>query len=262
MIGSCHPIIFFSLVYLFTLIFFIIFKSSNRPLLKFPSMILTLATPAIAVFIMIYGSKNHELILDFWQRMQLNKINTSYLPFVLLLMPCVILLATTISLLFGKSAEQFKLSPHLDIFSTKIFLSILILFLAPTLEEIGWRGYGVDSLKCYFNLFNTSIIFAILWSLWHLPAFFVPGYYHNTLWKTSYIHTANWFISILPSSILLNFVYYQSNRSILIIILFHFVINLASMLLRTSQFTKCIATALLIICSIFVVATNQHLFFA
>ncbi len=50
---------------------------------------------------------------------------------------------------------------------------MVILFLAPTLEELGWRGYGVDSLRSKFSLFKTTMLFAVIWGLWHLPLFFI-----------------------------------------------------------------------------------------
>ncbi len=67
----------------------------------------------------------------------------------------------------------------------QFFISLLIMFLAPTVEEFGWRGYGVDSLRSKFNLFKTTMLFALLWSSWHLPLFFVNGYYQNELWNTN-----------------------------------------------------------------------------
>ncbi len=39
----------------------------------------------------------------------------------------------------------------------------IIMVFVPILEELGWRGYGVDSLTSRFNLFNSRV--AIVTSL-------------------------------------------------------------------------------------------------
>lgn len=220
-----------------------------------------LGTPLVTTLAMIYGSKNKELRVDFVNRLRLDKIQLQFLPVMLLLMPIVVLLATGLSLFFGKSADQFALSSQLNIMPAHLLASLLILFLAPTIEELSWRGYGVDSLRSRFNLFNTSIIFATLWSLWHLPLFFVKGYYHNELWNTSIIYAANFFVSIMPVALLINWVYYKNNRSIIAAILFHFMINLFSMLFQTEQFTKCIITVLLLLVSAIIVIRDRKFFF-
>jgi membrane protease YdiL (CAAX protease family) len=119
------------------------------------------------------------------------------------------------------------------------------LILAPAMEEVGWRGYGIDSLRAHFNLLSTSMMFALLWGLWHLPLFFIKGYYQYELWQSSFIYSANFFISLIPAVIITNWIYFRCGRSILILILVHGLINACSILFRTEQFTKCIVTILL-----------------
>jgi membrane protease YdiL (CAAX protease family) len=77
------------------------------------------------------------------------------------------------------------------------FSLIVPLVLAPAMEKIGWRGYGIDSLRAHFNLLSTSMMFALLWGLWHLPLFFIKGYYQYELWQSSFIY---WPISSLANS--------------------------------------------------------------
>jgi membrane protease YdiL (CAAX protease family) len=224
-------------------------------------MVPGLFAPFIAVLIMMSGAKNKELRKDFWDRLSLKKIKLSYLPAILLIMPFALFLATALSLLFGQSADQFILSSEYKIMDGQIFLSLLILFLAPTLEELGWRGYGVDSLRSKFNLFKTTMLFALLWALWHLPLFFINGYYQHELWDTNIVYVINFFVSILPATVLMNWMYYKNNRSITAAILFHFFLNLFSVLFQTEQFTKCIITIILLIISIVIILRNKEFFF-
>jgi CAAX amino terminal protease family. len=207
---------------------------------------------------MIYTSSDGALISDFWHRLLLFKMDAPHFLFILLLMPCVICLATWISLFFGCSAEQFSITKEMSVMKGWAILGIVIpLVMAPLIEELGWRGYGVDSLKTYFNLFNTSMLFGFLWAAWHLPAFFVKGYYQNDLWKMGIVYVINFFVSCIVFSFLMNWVYYKTGRSIPAIVLFHAVANFSSMVLRTEQFTKCIATVLLCVITVAVISCDK-----
>jgi uncharacterized protein len=208
-----------------------------------------MVVPCIVALAMIYGSGNSTLIKSFWERLFLYKIGPSSLV-VIGLIPVVFFLATAISLLCGKSAQQFALASQFNVMQGWQMLSLLIpLLLAPALEELGWRGYGVDSLRANFSFFSTSMIFALLWALWHVPLFFIKGYYQYELWQTSGVYVANFFISIIPVAILTNWIYFKNGRSILVVILVHALLNGCSILFQTEQFTKCIVTILLCLLS-------------
>jgi uncharacterized protein len=217
--------------------------------------------PLIAVIVMISGAKNKELRKDFFDRLSLKKINLGYLPAILLIMPVTLFLATALSLLFGRPASQFLLSSEYQIMGGQAVLSLVILFLAPTVEELGWRGYGVDSLKSKFNLFKTTLLFAVIWGMWHVPLFFLNGYYQNELWNTSIVYVINFFAQVLVATVLMNWMYYKNNRSITAAILFHFMFNFFSVLFQTEQFTKCIITVILFIVCIVVIVRNKELFY-
>ena len=259
------PVHFFLITFLLTWIggFIAAYFSyqPGREALQGLFMIPGLFAPFIAALILIRGAQNQALRQDFWARLSLRKINLRYLPAILLIMPVTLLLATAISLLFGQSADQFRLASDFAIMDGQVLLSLLILILAPTFEELGWRGYGVDSIRSKFSLFKTTLIFGILWALWHLPLFFTNGYYQHGLWETSMVYVINFFAQIFVAAILMNWIYYKSNRSISAAILFHFMFNLFSVLLQTEQFTKCIITVILLIISIVIILRNQEFYF-
>lgn len=260
-----HPIPFFLITILTSLALgpiaaYLSYRNQVEKIL--PLLMLNLFVPCITALIMIYCSGSKEMVHDFWVRLLLFKIQPSYLVVIVLLMPIAILLSTGISLVFGYSADQFHLAKQLSVMKGWSLLGILVpLLIAPLIEELGWRGYGVDSLRTYTNLFTTSVIFGILWGLWHLPLFFVKGYYQNQLWDLGLIHVLNFFVSVFVVAFLMNWVYYQTDRSIPAIILFHSMLNLSSILFRTEPFTKCIATVLLCMVLIFILVKDRVLFF-
>ncbi len=220
-----------------------------------------LFAPFIVMLWLVRGPENSALRKDITARLSLTRINPVTLPVLLLLMPFTVLLATTTSLLFGQSAEQFQIASELKVMDGQLLLSLLIMILAPTFEELGWRGYGVDSIRVKYNLFNTSLIFSALWALWHLPLFFVQGYYHYSLWNTSAIYVINYFVSIPPAVFLMNWLFYKNKRNILVLILFHFLLNLFAVSFQTEQFTKCIITIIMLIVSVIVVIKDKEFFF-
>lgn len=171
----------------------------------------------------------------------------------LILIPLV--MATWLSVRFGQSASQFSFSGG--------FLAMLPLALiAALLEELGWRSYGVDSLRSIWKmLLPASLAFSVLWALWHLPLFFIHNTYQNQLWQAGGIYVTNFFISIFPATVMANWFYYRCQRSIPAAILFHFSLVMASELLQIEPLTKCIWTGLLFLVAAMLIAIEQDIFF-
>ncbi len=260
------PLEFFLITLIGTWIFLFLaayfsFQKDRKKILQL-CMILGICVPFIVAISLIYVSKDAALIKDFWNRLFLFKLSSSSIIMLLVAIPSAFLLSTALSLLFGQSKKQFAFTKEFNVMKGwNILGAIIAIFLAPTLEELGWRGYGVDSLKSSFNLFNTSLIFAFLWGLWHLPLFFIKGYYHYELRSLNPIYVINFFVSLLPASILLNWIYYQNNRSILAVILLHAMINAFSVLFKIEQVAKCLVTILLGILSAIIVFNERVFFF-
>ena len=255
---------FITLLLTWISLFLAAYCSYNETLKSYQTLFMLpgLFAPFIIAMFLIYGSKNKELKKDFKTRLfNLKLIKLKFLPAILLIMPFALFLATAISLLFGQPIEQFSLSPEFTIFGGEAFLILVILFLAPTFEELGWRGYGVDSLKKGKSLIKMSFIFALLWNLWHLPLFFINGYYQNELIHMNIIYALNFVVSLIPASFLMNWIFYKNNRSITAIIIFHCMLNLFSVLFQTEQFTKCIITIILSVISAIVIWRNKSFFY-
>ena len=51
---------------------------------------------------------------------------------------------------------------------------LFMVFLGGGQEEIGWRGYILPFLESRFGLWKGNILLGIVWSVWHLPLWFVP----------------------------------------------------------------------------------------
>ncbi len=178
----------------------------------------------------------------------------------LFLMLASILSAQALSLLFGYSAAQFKITGHYS-FSSGIFPVWFILLIAPVLEELGWHTYGTDTLRNRFNLLQTSLIFALFWGIWHIPLSLIKNYYQSHLVATGWLYSINFLVSIFPFVILMNWLYYKTGRNILIAIIFHITAEFFNEIFATLPMSKVIQTGLLIVLASYLVLKERSFFF-
>lgn len=122
-------------------------------------------------------------------------------------------------------------------FSAGIFPAWFILFIAPLLEELVWKSYGTDCLRKRYNLFTTSIIFAVFWVLWHFPLSFIKDYYQSNVAETGIIYSINFAVSLI-----------------------HITAGLFNEIFLTHPDSKVIQTVLLLILSIVIVLKNKDFF--
>jgi hypothetical protein len=47
------------------------------------------------------------------------------------------------------------------------------------LEELGWRGYIMDKMEDRWGPWLGNLVLGVIWALWHLPLFFIPGTAQN-----------------------------------------------------------------------------------
>ena len=175
------------------------------------------------------------------------------------LMPASILLAQAISLLFGYSTSQFVISGHFT-FSSGVFPVWFMLLIAPIIEELAWHSYGTDCLRNRMNLFYTSLVFGLFWAVWHMPLATIRDYYQSNLVQTGWIYGVNFLVSILPFVLLMNWLYYKTNRNILVPIAFHIAAVYFNEIFSTHPDSKIIQTVLLLILATVLVMRDKKFF--
>jgi hypothetical protein len=96
----------------------------------------------------------------------------------------------------------------------------MILVFIPTgilgggLEEIGWRGFLLPELLKKQNLWLSTIVVGCLWTLWHLPLFFLHG---SPQASFNFLY---FFISLLSLSFIFT-ILYTKTKSIILCIFMH-----------------------------------------
>jgi membrane protease YdiL (CAAX protease family) len=175
------------------------------------------------------------------------------------LLPASLLVATAISIPFGYDLSQFQLADGFS-FAAGLLPAWIVLALAPVLEELAWKTYGTDALASRMNILSTSLVFGVVWVLWHLPLGFIKGYYQAEVVEEGWIHSVNYAVSLIPFLILMNWLYYRGGRSVLLAIVFHLAANFGNELFQTDPDTKVIQTGLLLILSLALVWHDRKLF--
>jgi len=215
---------------------------------------LGLLGPFASALILIYGSGNSALKQDFRARLlELRRVNLFYLPITILLMPIATWLAIWLSVRLGRPASQLSIVPNL--------ISMLpIMFLAPSFEELGWRGYGVDALRARLGMGSATLLFGLLWAIWHAPLFLIHRSYQNDLLSGSPLYVVNFFISVMPAAIIGNWLYYKHRRFIPAAILFHFMLDAVAESFAAEQFAKCIVTAVFVVVAAAIALADRKAF--
>lgn len=223
--------------------------------------VIGLFTPLATALWMIFSSKSRELKQNFYDKLvDLKLIKLWTIPAIFLIMPAAMVISVLLSHIFFKQPLDQLTMVNGSPFAAGIIPAQLLLVLAPLIEEVGWKGYGVYSLRGKRSFFTATLIFAALWAFWHGPTFFVHDYYQNMLIRTNPLFALNFIVSFFPATIIFNWLWYKNRGSILTAILCHGVIDFQGML-QMGQIAKCIETIVLIVIAAIIVVLNKKIFF-
>jgi uncharacterized protein len=254
---------FFIIVYVVTLISWSLaayFSYTNEAIFV-PFLIPGMLAPFATALWMILTSKSRELKKKYRERLfNLKLVRPLTLIPIVLIMPVVLAISFGLSLLVGQSPSQLQIADEFSSLQSTLPV-LMILILASTFEELGWRGYAFDALNAGRNLFSTTLIFALLWAAWHLPLFFVNGYYHNEIVQENLLFGLNFLVSVIPMAFILTWAWKANRGSIPVVIVFHFLVNLCQEALQITQVTKSIETGVLFAAAAVIILLNRKMFF-
>jgi uncharacterized protein len=192
-----------------------------------------------------YFTRDIEGRRDYWKRIiDFKRIPAKWYLVIFLFVPVLNGLAALLDRMSGGTggtwgeAARNVLSDPLSIVPSILFASLI-----PFIEELGWRGYVLDRLQEKHTALVSSLILGAVWSLWHLPLFFVPGSYQAGLGVGS---LAFWLfmIGIVPLNLPFTWIYNNTGRSTLAVILFHAMVNFTGELMALSERADTLSIAL------------------
>jgi len=86
-------------------------------------------------------------------------------------------------------------------------------------EELGWRGYALPRLAARIGLGSASVVVGVMWALWHLPLFFIPGI--ETTGQSFPLYA----LGVIAISVAIAWLYANTNGSLFLTMLMHAAIN-------------------------------------
>jgi uncharacterized protein len=202
-----HPLIaFFVLAYLLTWWTYPLLTFS--PLLGIPGLF----GPALAAMIMAAVTDGKSGVKALLSRVVLWRVGLRWYVIALGL-PTVLALATAgLSYLLGSS--EFIRAGQVSVLDFVVFVLVVG-------EELGWRGYALPLLLEERSAVTASLILGLIWGIWHLPTFVIPGTPQYGLPFAAFV------LLTIEYSILMTWVFLHTRGSVLIATLFHGAINLS-----------------------------------
>ena len=90
-----------------------------------------------------------------------------------------------------------------------------LVFFGPMGEEPGWRGFALPRMLARWSPLRASVLLGMVWAVWHLPLFWIPGSAHAS-------HGFGWFsLAAVSFSVIITWAFLGANRVLLVPILIH-----------------------------------------
>jgi membrane protease YdiL (CAAX protease family) len=86
-------------------------------------------------------------------------------------------------------------------------------------EEVGWRGFALPRLTASLGLGGASVVLGLVWALWHLPLFYIPG--GGTEGQSFFLYVAY----VVAISVAMAWLYWKTGGSLLLTMIMHAAIN-------------------------------------
>jgi uncharacterized protein len=91
-------------------------------------------------------------------------------------------------------------------------------------EEVGWRGFAWPRLRERHTIAGAALVLTAFWFGWHLPAFWIDtGMREFERWLIP-----GWIVGLAAGAVVLGWLYERSGSSLLIVAVFHTMLNMAS----------------------------------
>jgi membrane protease YdiL (CAAX protease family) len=223
-----HPlIIYFTLAYAVSWCFEIPLALSTRGLIKaqIPMAIHYLGAfgPMIAALIvttLTEGTAGIRTLLSRWFKW---RVKARYYAFAILVPVALFTLAVLINRVTSGIWSDLSLLGQADYLPYVGPLGALLLWLLTygLGEETGWRGYALPHLQRKHPATTATLILAILWAFWHVPAFF----YRDTYTQMGLLGFPMFLVSIIFATMVFTWLYNSTAGSLLLVILFHAFFN-------------------------------------
>jgi deazaflavin-dependent oxidoreductase (nitroreductase family) len=125
---------------------------------------------------------------------------------------------------------------------------VLVLLINGYGEETGWRGFAWPRLRERHSLGGAALILTIPWALWHVPTFWI-----DSGMRTFPLFMLPGFLAgMLAGALVLGWLYEHARTSILVVALFHAMLNMGSATKAAAGLPAACASAAVIVWAVLI----------
>ncbi len=183
--------------------------------------------PLLAAIIVKYISSGRNAVIALLKKVLLWKVNWVWYV-VVLIVPVVLVIGagyadelnneTPFTMKGFSTNEEFPQFGPIEYFLFNIFTFGIG-------EETGWRGYALPTLQKRFSALTATLILAVGWACWHIPAFIYRPLYS----QMDMAGIMGFFMSMVMGAVVLTWLYNSTKGSLLFVAIFHAMIELMFM---------------------------------
>lgn len=181
------------------------------------------AGPSVAAWWLLRRHEGQEAANRIVERYKRWKVGVRWYVVALLLVPSIQLLVLAGDALIGTDPIAGPGTPLGDMLADLGVAGAIAVFplsllgqlpSSPLLEEFGWRGYALPRMQERFDALTSSLLLGLVWGSWHLPLVLAYGE-----------QPAPYMVQIVALTVLLTWVYNNTNGSMLLALIFHASMN-------------------------------------
>jgi len=180
--------------------------------------------PLVAAIILIVRKEGWAGVKTFFRKALSFRIKPIYYVLALLLPLSITAVSHYIVNFTGIDVLPANLFPEdltIPVIALIIPYFLFILIAGGGQEEFGWRGYAQEPLQQRFGILGGSVLLGIVWGMWHIPLWFMPGEGHT------YYSFLPFLMFTISMSVIIGWLYNASGKKLLIPLLLHTTSNVS-----------------------------------
>lgn len=203
----------------------LVYQSSGSP--DLPTWMLLVGLigaygPSVAAVVVTALRGGRAEVSELFAKLRIWRVGLGNYAIALLIPPSLLILALLSYGLTGGQLGQLDLA--LDPI-TLILILLTALPFGPLAEELGWRGFVQPTLQQQFSPLMSGVIVGVIWALWHLPLFWVPGAALSFEDSGQLTPMLVYIINTTALGVLFAILAVRTGGSVLLSILFHLSVN-------------------------------------
>lgn len=205
--------------------------------------------PLVAAFVMRSRTGGAPAVRTLLRQMGRWRVPWRWWLFAVGFPPALFLGGALVSALLGDPVDWSQFLGSKEYAGVGIWLVAIEIVFFGYGEETGWRGYAIASLeRAGWTSYAATTLFAVFWAGWHLPLFFYP----HGLATMPLLMIPGWLVSILFGAYLTTFLFNNARASILIVAVFHGMVDIVSISRAATDATLIVVNAGLIAAAVLV----------